>query len=254
MNNVSFSYNPGIALEVLSDINITFPKGKITAIIGSSGSGKTTLIKMLLGFYQPNSGKISIGDKLLNSFNLNIWRSYCGTVLQDGYIFSDTITFNVTLENTITNIERLELALYIANISDFIKELPLGLNTQIGVEGIGLSQGQKQRILIARSIYKNPLFLFFDEATNSLDANNEKIINTRLQEFYKKGQCTWENKSFVHDRTVIIVAHRLSTVRNADQIVVIEKGKIVEIGTHQELIKNNGRYLELVGDQLDLDA
>lgn len=238
IENLHFSYNP-LSPEVLQNINLHIPQGKITAIVGMSGSGKTTLLKLLLGFYPLNKGEIKIGHTDLKNFNQKLWRSYCGVVMQDGFIFSDTIAKNIAVGVERVNKKQLLHAVKVANIEDMIQELPLGFNTKIGQEGSGISQGQKQRILIARAVYKNPDYLFFDEATNSLDANNEKVIMENLQTFFE-------------GRTVVIVAHRLSTVKNADQIVVLNQGKITEIGTHKELAEKRGEYYELVKNQLEL--
>jgi ATP-binding cassette subfamily B protein len=223
----------------LNNINLSIPQGKVTAIVGTSGSGKTTLIKLLLGFYPPVAGTIKVGDTDLVSFQQHWWRGKCGAVMQDGFIFSDTIAKNITLGDENVDKERLAYAVQMANIQDFVESLPLNYNTKIGQEGVGLSQGQKQRILIARSIYKNPEFIFFDEATNALDANNEKVILENLNEFFS-------------GKTVVVVAHRLSTVKNAHQIVVLEKGSIVELGSHEELTKKQGAYFNLVKNQLEL--
>ncbi len=213
--------------------------GKQTAIVGTSGSGKTTLVKLLLGFYPPSDGDILLGENRMEAFSLREWRRQCGVVMQDGFIFSDTIAANIAPGAEIIDKALLLHAAQVANISDFIDSLPLGYNTKIGGEGHGLSQGQKQRILIARAVYKNPHFIFFDEATNALDANNERTILENLNEFFK-------------GRTVVVVAHRLSTVRNADQIVVIEKGQIVEVGSHADLSAKKGAYYTLVKNQLEL--
>ena len=207
--------------------------------MGTSGSGKTTLVKLLLGFYPIATGEIRLGSNNLEAYSLRRWREECGVVMQDGFIFSDTIARNIAPGVEIVDKKRLIEAARIANISDFIASLPLGYNTKIGGEGHGLSQGQKQRILIARAVYKDPMFIFFDEATNSLDANNEKVILENLQEFIK-------------GRTSVVVAHRLSTVRNADQIIVLEGGKVVEVGTHKELSVKKGAYYTLVKNQLEL--
>ncbi len=239
LSNLGFRYDEPDSNLVLDDINIRIESGKQTAIVGTSGSGKTTLIKLLLGFYPPVKGEIRIGENNLTAFSISRWREQCGVVMQDGFIFSDTIANNIA--PGVDRVDKLKLlhAANVANIADFIDSLPLGYNTKIGGEGHGLSQGQKQRILIARAVYKDPKFIFFDEATNALDANNEKVILENLQEFFK-------------GRTVIVVAHRLSTVKNADQIVVLEKGKVVEVGTHKELSERKGAYYTLVKNQLEL--
>jgi ATP-binding cassette subfamily B protein len=239
--NLSFQYEGPHSEFVLKNLNITIPARKVTAIVGVSGSGKTTLVKLMLGFYPPTEGKIRIGNLNLSDMSPSRWREACGVVMQEGFIFSDSIARNIALSDEIVDQERLLHAAGMANIDAFVEKLPLGFNTEIGMEGHGLSQGQKQRILIARSIYKNPDYIFFDEATNSLDANNERIIVRNLGEFFK-------------GRTVVIVAHRLSTVKNADQIVVLDKGMIVESGTHAELVSSKGAYYRLVKDQLELGA
>lgn len=223
----------------MNNINLIIPKGKITAIVGTSGSGKTTLIKLLLGYYKPVEGTITVGGDDLLMFSLRWWRIQCGAVMQDGYIFSESLARNIAVDDEEIDKARLLLAARIANIEEFIERLPLKYNTVIGPDGQGISQGQRQRILIARAVYKNPSFLFFDEATNSLDANNERVIVNNLTDFYK-------------GKTVIIVAHRLSTVRNADQIIVLDKGCIQEVGTHEELIIRKGSYYNLVKNQLEL--
>lgn len=239
LSDLSFSYDGADRDYVLDNINLVIPEHKITAIVGTSGSGKTTLIKLMLGFYAPNKGKILIGGTSIENINPHLWRASSGAVLQDGFIFSDTIARNIAIGEDRIDIDRLRNAVTIANIREFIDSLPLGYNTKIGMEGNGISQGQRQRLLIARAVYKNPDFLFFDEATNSLDANNEKDIMKHLNEFYK-------------GKTVIIVAHRLSTVRNADNIVVLEHGRIMEQGTHNTLIEKRGLYYKLVENQLEL--
>lgn len=239
VEHLTFQYEGIHSPKVLDDICLTIPQGKITAIVGTSGSGKTTLIKLLLGYYEPIEGMIRIGGNDLRNFSLRWWRNQCGAVMQDGYIFSESIARNIAVDDREIDEEKLLQAARIANIEDFVERLPLKYNTIIGQDGQGVSQGQRQRILIARAVYKNPDFIFLDEATNSLDANNERAIVDNLSEFYK-------------GKTVIVVAHRLSTVRNADQIVVLEKGKIVETGTHDELIEREGAYFRLVKNQLEL--
>ena len=236
--NVNFSYTP-ISDDVLIDVNIVIPRGKTTAIVGTSGSGKTTLIKLLLGFYQPSKGRITIGSAPLQTIYQKVWRQQCGVVMQDGFIFSDTIAKNIAESDDQVDFAKVITAATQANIIDFIQSLPLGFNTMIGARGNGVSQGQKQRLLIARAIYKNPNFLFFDEATNALDANNEKIIMNNLN-------------LFLQDKTAVVVAHRLSTVKNADQIIVLENGRVVETGTHEELVSMKKNYFTLVQNQLEL--
>lgn len=238
IKDVTFKYI-GSDVNVLENLNLTISANKVTAIVGTSGSGKTTLMKLLLKFYEPNSGEILVDKTPLKSIAQKSWRSHVGTVMQEGYIFNDTIANNIAIGVDIVNKERLVYAADVSNIKDFIQDYPLSYNTKIGMEGVGMSTGQKQRLLIARAVYKNPEMLFFDEATSSLDANNEKEIMRKLDIFFK-------------NKTVVIIAHRLSTVMNADQIVVLEKGKIVEIGNHQELVKIKGSYYELVRNQLHL--
>ena len=239
IDNLSFQYEGPHSPYVLEDINLLIEQGKITAIVGTSGSGKTTLIKLLLGFYEPVSGEIKLGDTNLRNISHKHWRQDCGVVMQDGFIFSDTIARNIAVSDETIDKQRLLYAVKSANIQDMIEGLPLNYNTKIGQEGLGLSQGQKQRILIARAIYKDPKYIFLDEATNALDANNEKVIMTNLSEFFR-------------GRTVVVVAHRLSTVKNADHIVVLEKGRIVEQGKHDDLSGKKGAYYHLVKNQLEL--
>lgn len=239
IEDLHFSYDGANRDYVLNGINLTIPENKVTAVVGASGSGKTTLIKLLLAFYQPNKGQIKIKDIQIDDVNPRLWRQKSGAVMQDGFIFSDTIANNIAVGEDIVDKEKLRHAVEVANIKEFIESLPLKYNTKIGMEGNGISQGQRQRLLIARAVYKNPEFLFFDEATNALDANNEKIILDNLNNFYK-------------GKTVVIVAHRLSTVQNADNIVVMEKGKIIEEGTHKDLTDKKGAYYTLVKNQLEL--
>lgn len=241
LENVVFQYEGPHSPKVLKDITLTVPEKKITAIVGTSGSGKTTLVKLLLGFYPPASGKIKVGETDLQSFSQHWWRTKVGAVMQDGFIFSDTIALNITVGAERADKERLLFAARMANLMEMVEGLPLGFNTKIGQDGHGLSQGQKQRILIARVIYKNPEYLFFDEATNALDANNEKVIMENLNKVYQ-------------GKTVVVVAHRLSTVKNADQIVVMERGGIVEVGSHEELTAKRSAYYNLVKNQLELGA
>jgi ATP-binding cassette subfamily B protein len=239
--NLSFQYKESSSEFALRDINLEIPQGKVTAVVGTSGSGKTTLIKLLLNFYRTNKGEIRVGGCLLDTLSIRLWRQSCGVVMQDGYIFPDTIAKNIAISDEGVDKKKLVQAVRLANIMDWVESLPLGYNAKIGMEGHGLSAGQKQRILIARSIYKDPEFLFFDEATNALDANNERIIMNYLHNFFR-------------GRTVVIVAHRLSTVMDADQIVVLEKGLIAEKGTHLELLRKEAAYFRLVKDQLALGA
>lgn len=239
LSDIDFKYDPHALRNTLSDISFDIPEGKVTAIVGASGSGKTTLIKLMLGYYPVLSGKITIAGKNINDYNLKWWRRHCGVVMQDGVIFSESIARNIAVDDGSIDIKRLEEAAKIANIHEYVMQLPLKYNTQIGRDGVGLSQGQKQRILIARAVYKNPDFIFLDEATNALDAKNEKAIVENLDRFYK-------------GKTVIVVAHRLSTVKNADQIIVLDGGKVVEMGNHVSLIKRDGVYYNLVKNQLEL--
>ena len=239
LENINFKYDPHALKTIIDDVSLTIPKGKVTAIVGASGSGKTTLIKLMLGYYPVLGGQIIIGGTDVNTLNKKWWRRQCGVVMQDGVIFSESIARNIAVDDGEIDKERLLKAAEIACIHDYVMGLPLKYNTKIGRDGMGLSQGQKQRILIARAVYKDPDYIFLDEATNSLDANNERMIVEHLGEFYK-------------GKTVVIVAHRLSTVKNADQIVVLDKGKVVEIGNHSVLTAKRGAYYNLVKNQLEL--
>jgi ATP-binding cassette subfamily B protein len=238
IKDLSYRYL-GSDIPVLDDLNLIIPAHKVTAIVGVSGSGKTTLMKLLLKFYEPNNGEINIGNTQLKNISQKAWRNNIGAVMQEGFIFSDTIANNIAIGVDKIDKERLVYAADVANIKEYISSLPLGYNTKIGSEGVGMSTGQKQRLLIARAVYKNPEMLFFDEATSALDANNEKSIMGKLDIFFK-------------DKTVVVIAHRLSTVMNADQIVVLDKGKIIEIGSHSALVEQKGNYFELVRNQLQL--
>lgn len=237
LEHVSFSYNGADRNYALDDVSLKIPANKITAIVGASGSGKTTILKLLQGFYEPNNGIIKVGVHQLSNINPHLWREKIGSVMQDSYIFSDTIANNIAMDDDIYDSVKLRHAIEVANIQDFIDSLPQGIKTPIGMEGSGLSQGQRQRILIARAVYKNPEFIFLDEATNSLDASNESIIMNNLNDFYQ-------------GKTVLIVAHRLSTITNADNIVVLEKGKILEQGSHSYLLEKKGAYYNLIKNQL----
>jgi ATP-binding cassette subfamily B protein len=241
IRNLSFQYEGPHSRKVLDGVNLEIGDDSVTAIVGVSGSGKTTLVKLLLAFYPPVEGEIRVGDTNLQSLSQQLWRRRCGVVMQDGYIFSDTIARNISLGDEYVDPDRLLEAVKMANIKDYIESLPVGYNTKVGTGGQSLSGGEKQRILIARAIYKQPEFLFIDEGTSSLDAENEKVIIDNLQGFFR-------------GRTVVVVAHRLSTVKNADQIVVLDKGKIAEIGKHDELIARKGNYYELVKNQLELGS
>jgi ATP-binding cassette subfamily B protein len=239
MESLSYTY-PGAGNEpVLKNINLHIPEGKVTAIVGMSGSGKTTLLKLLLRFYENYSGEIRVGEASLKYISPRYWRKQCGSVMQDGYIFNDSIAKNVAVSDEMPDYQKLIHACKVANILSFVEGLPLGFNTKIGAEGNGISAGQKQRILIARAVYKNPEYIFFDEATNALDANNEKVIMENMGDFF-------------HNKTVVVVAHRLSTVKNADNIIVLNNGEIAEQGTHNELTARKGEYFQLVKNQLEL--
>ena len=237
--DVDFQYDGPYSNKVLDGISLTIPAGKVTAIVGASGSGKTTILKMMLGFYRPVSGEICLGKTPLKNYSESCWRRECGSVMQEGYIFSDSIASNIAVSDENPDMGRVRAAADIANIAEWIDNLPLGYNTKIGADGQGLSTGQKQRILIARAAYKNVQYLFFDEATNSLDANNERTIMEKLNTLF-------------HGKTVVIVAHRLSTVKNADSIVVLDQGRIGEQGTHSQLTARRGKYYQLVKNQLEL--
>ena len=239
--NVSFTYGSEKSKRVIQDLSLEIPYGKTTAIVGLSGSGKTTMIKLMLGFYPPTTGDVMLGNHALKNISFREWRKHCGVVMQEGYIFNDTIANNIAQGVEEIDRERLLYSVRMANIQEFIEGLPLRYNTKIGNTGQGLSQGQKQRLLIARAIYRNPEYIFFDEATNALDSNNERIIQENLNRFFS-------------GKTVVIVAHRLSTVKNADQIVVLKQGRIIETGTHAELIQLQGDYFNLVRNQLELSS
>jgi ATP-binding cassette subfamily B protein len=243
IRNLTYRY-PGSDLPVFDNLSLTIPANKVTAIVGISGSGKTTLMKMLLKFYEPQAGEILLhtasgATQRLSDVAQKTWRSHIGSVMQEGYIFNDTIASNIALGADMIDRKRLYYAAEVANIKTFIESMPLGYNTKIGMEGVGMSTGQKQRMLIARAVYKNPDMLFFDEATSALDSNNEQEIIQKLDHFF-------------NGKTVVIIAHRLSTVINADQIVVLEKGCIIEQGNHDALVRAKGAYYELVKNQLQL--
>lgn len=241
INNLTFHYEGPNSPAILNKIDLVIPENKVTAIVGVSGSGKTTLLKMLLGFYKPFEGNITVGSVSLNHIHSKVWRQKTGVVMQEGFIFSDTIANNIAISDETIDKNKLLHAVVMANIKEFIEALPLRYNTMIGSSGHGISQGQKQRLLIARAIYKNPQFIFFDEATNALDANNERVIMDNLNEFFK-------------GKTVVVVAHRLSTVKSADNIVVLDKGKIIEQGNHSQLSMLKGEYYNLVKNQLQLGS
>ena len=239
LDGVCFSYDGSDREYVLEDIRLTIPQNRVTAIVGASGSGKTTLLKLLLGFYRPNRGEVKVGNTPIDRLNPHVWREKTGAVMQEGFLFSDTIAHNIAPGTENIDRDRLQLAARTANLEEFIERLPLGYNTRVGMEGNGVSQGQRQRLLIARAVYKDPDFLFLDEATNALDARNEREIMERLHTFYR-------------GRTVVVVAHRLSTVCDADKIVVLDRGHLVEEGTHTELTARRGTYYRLVKNQLEL--
>jgi ATP-binding cassette subfamily B protein len=239
LEGVSFSYMGSKGRPVLQNLSFTIPAGKVTAIVGASGSGKTTLLKLLTRFLQPQSGVVRVGDVALDALDVAVWRRRCGVVFQDGYIFADTIARNVCLGDDAVDLERLQAAVRIARLDDFVRLLPRGVHTSVGSHGVGLSQGQRQRLLIARAVYKNPQFLLLDEATSALDASNERAVVERLSEFFR-------------GRTCVVIAHRLSTVKNADCIVVLDQGTVVESGVHADLVARRGVYYNLVSNQLEL--
>ena len=239
ISDVEFKYDPHGLKNIIDGVSFKVPEGKMTAIVGASGSGKTTLIKLMLGYYTVMGGSVKVSGEDINRYNMRWWRRQCGVVMQDGVVFSESIARNIAVDDGDVDRDRLERSARIACIDEYVKGLPLGYDTIIGRDGTGLSQGQRQRILIARAVYKNPSFIFLDEATNSLDAENERMIVENLADFYR-------------GRTVVVVAHRLSTVRNADNIVVLDHGRVVESGNHDALIRNKGAYYNLVKNQLEL--
>lgn len=238
LTNISFKYTGSDAF-VFQDLNLVIPYQKTTAIVGASGSGKTTLLKLITKFYEPTQGHIKIGNTDMKNISPRFWRDHCGVVMQESYVFNDTIANNIAIGEDTIDKQKLRKAIEIANIQGFIESLPLSYNTKIGNEGIGISGGQKQRLFIARAVYKSPEYIFFDEATSALDANNEKIIIENLEQFFK-------------GKTAIVIAHRLSTVKQADKIIVLDKGKAIEEGTHQELVAQKGEYYRLIKNQLEL--
>ncbi|GAA3977561.1 peptidase domain-containing ABC transporter [Pedobacter ginsengiterrae] len=238
LNNVSFRYT-GASSSVFQDLNLVIPYQKTTAIVGASGSGKTTLLKLLTKFYDPDTGEIKIGNTDMKNISPRYWRNHCGVVMQESYVFNDTIANNIAIGEDTIDKQKLRKAIDIANIQEFIESLPLNYNTKIGNEGVGVSGGQKQRLFIARAVYKSPEYIFFDEATSALDANNEKVIIENLEQFFK-------------GKTAVVIAHRLSTVKHADKIIVLDKGTVVEEGNHTELVAKKGEYYKLIKNQLEL--
>jgi ATP-binding cassette subfamily B protein len=231
----------GSDVYVFENLSLRIPYQKTTAIVGASGSGKTTLLKLLMKFYEPNKGDIKIGSTKLKNVSPRFWRDHCGVVMQEGYVFNDTIANNIAIGEDYVDKQKLRKAVEIANIKEFIEELPLSYNTKIGNEGVGVSGGQKQRLFIARAVYKSPEYIFFDEATSALDANNEKVIMENLEQFFK-------------GKTAIVIAHRLSTVKHADKIIVLDRGQVVEEGSHADLVALRGEYYRLVKNQLELGS
>ena len=239
IRNLTFRYYGAGNDPIFNNLNLTFPQNKTTAIVGVSGSGKTTILKLLMRFYEFEAGEILVGGKKIDTISQYAWRESCGLVMQENHIFADTIERNIAVGDEFPDSKRIQDSIRIANLQEFVEEQPFGINTKIGTAGRGVSQGQKQRLLIARAVYKNPNYIFLDEATNSLDANNERTIIDNLNAFFQ-------------EKTVIIVAHRLSTVTHADNIIVMEKGEIVEQGTHAQLTAQRGQYYSLVKNQLEL--
>ncbi len=238
VENVSFRYT-GSDVPVFENLTLRIPFQKTTAIVGASGSGKTTLLKLLMKFYEPSQGEIRLGNTKLNNISPRFWRDHCGVVMQEGYVFNDTIANNIAVGEDYVDKQKLRRSVEIANIKEFIEELPLSYNTKIGNEGLGVSGGQKQRLFIARAVYKSPDYILFDEATSALEANNQKVIMENLEQFFK-------------GKTAVVIAHRLSTVKHADKIIVLDKGKVVEEGNHAELVALRGEYYRLVKNQLEL--
>ena len=238
-SSLDFRYDPHSPTKTLDSVSVCIPEGKVTAIVGASGSGKTTMLKLMLGYYPFEGGSLTVGGTNLGAYSMRWWRRQCGAVMQEGVIFSESIARNIAAGDGEIDRERMEAAARVACIHDYVMSLPLRYDTKIGRDGRGLSQGQRQRVLIARAVYRNPRFIFLDEATNSLDARNEREIVENLEEFYR-------------GRTVVVVAHRLSTVSNADNIIVLDHGRVIEEGTHEQLTARRGAYYTLVRNQLEL--